>query len=255
MNPLADLSIWDVTPPTVKEACCLGVEDQVQGLSFLGLQVNHLGRFKHEIGLFDYQGSPMLLIPGGVASLGYDTRTSTFITDALREEWHARYVEHDGWPSLDEELDRCMTPARMAVLEPFLIDARPRVPKVANPYYPDHPEVVGLLAGTPWRLPTRDEWEYTHRGGSPAFFPWGDELWPGYIAPANAFGFSFPSSSYHWEFVMTPGIMVGGDGGVAQCGGWGGLVQPMVRACGYFSDVTMMDTTRGHYRRCRSVLP
>lgn len=251
MNLLADLHNWDKSSSAQKYASCAGVAEQFQKISFHDLERFSFGDNCHDIGVFKFEEERFLLIPGGKVSLGFDPDTSQFPSDEWRAAWRTQYEE---FPPLDEELIRCMIPHHTVTLNAFLIEAESRVPEVSQPDCPFHDEVELLLDGTQWRLPTRDEWEYAYRGGSHSFFPWGNDPYPDLdiSSPTNAFGFVFPQSSYYWEFVRNPRIMVGGDGGCTQCGGWGPLAESIIDACAYYN---LLETEPwfGHYRRCCTV--
>jgi formylglycine-generating enzyme required for sulfatase activity len=103
--------------------------------------------------------------------------------------------------------------------------------------HPSHAEVTAALARSGFRLPSSDEWEYACGAGGRTLFRWGDDC-PLRRLPilddedepdsawdlherSNAFGLHFSGNPYDWEICAEPGLMRGGDGGVAICGGEG----------------------------------
>jgi hypothetical protein len=103
--------------------------------------------------------------------------------------------------------------------------------------HPTHAEVTAALARAGCRLPSSDEWEYACGAGARSLFRWGDDCplrrlpileyddepdsaWNLHERP-KAFGLRFSGNPYHWEICAEPGLMRGGDGGVAICGGEG----------------------------------
>ncbi len=100
-----------------------------------------------------------------------------------------------------------------------------------------HAEVTAELARNGFRLPSSDEWEYACSAGACTLFRWADDCplrrlpvldyedepdsaWDLHERP-NAFGLRFSGNPYDWEICDEPGLMRGGDGGVAICGGEG----------------------------------
>lgn len=109
-----------------------------------------------------------------------------------------------------------------------------------------HQEVVESLAAQGFRLPTSDEWEYLCAGGTTSLFRWGNEhpmdkyptdtyksmgksRLPKVLPEVefmehwelNCFFLSIAQDTYECEIVAEPGIIRGGDGGGAVCGGYG----------------------------------
>lgn len=80
------------------------------------------------------------------------------------------------------------------------------------------------------RLSTPDEWEYACGAGARTLFRWGDDsLEDGYpydhrAGPhhePNAWGLRIGEDPYRHEWTGEPGVVCGGDGGGATCGGQG----------------------------------
>lgn len=120
-----------------------------------------------------------------------------------------------------------------------------------------HSDVVSHFKESGFRLPNSDEWEYFCSGGTSTLFRWGDHVpcdryptdinpeeanwrlnwvisggeleapeggfqsdWDFHLRP-NSFGLSIASPTPGKELLQEPGLLRGGDGGSAVCGGEG----------------------------------
>lgn len=135
-----------------------------------------------------------------------------------------------------------------------------------------HRSLVKQFAGTGFRFPTSDEWEYACGAGANTLFRWGDHVpcdrYPTDISPEeaawrrewvlsrgtleyppdgfasdwnlhlrpNAFGLFIASNPYKYELTAEPGITRGGDGGCMICGGAGFFIGWMTLATAYFEE-------------------
>ena len=116
--------------------------------------------------------------------------------------------------------------------------------------HPTHAEVSAGLAARGFRLPTSDEWKYACAAGTRTLFRWGDdcpllrlpiadewdppklEAWDLHEQP-NAFGLALSGNPYNWELCAEPGLIRGGDGGGAICGGDGPVAGWITLASAY----------------------
>ena len=136
--------------------------------------------------------------------------------------------------------------------------------------HPTHGEVTAQLARTGFRLPSSDEWEYACGAGARTLFRWGDDCplrrlpildgedepdstWDLHARP-NAFGLHFSGNPYDWEICTEPGLMRGGDGGVAICGGEGPVAAWAALATAFASRWEHDKLFGAHMRRAYSLL-
>ncbi|WP_371500627.1 formylglycine-generating enzyme family protein [Kitasatospora sp. NBC_00374] len=165
--------------------------------------------------LFRVCGQEFALVPGGAAELGFDP--AGFRPAAALAAAYARsgeYVE----PSADlgGYLAGVLSPWRAVELPSFLMSV----------------DALELPVAPGRRLPTPDEWEYACGAGARSLFRWGDTH-PATADPfstpdgpqqaANAFGLRIGRDPYQAELTSDPGVVLGGDGGEATCGGYGGF--------------------------------
>ena len=148
------------------------------------------------------------------------------------------------------------TPWRMYHIRPnrFLGGKRMRASCQQYPNFVSHSELVLLLNSQGFRLPTSDEWEYARAAGTRSLFYWGEALWSDLQYQQNAFGLLIENDSYRWEFCGEVGMMRGGDGGCAACGGEGRLAECITAASAYAS--LLEDPNRqatGYFRRAYSL--
>ena len=216
--------------------------------TFAGIQAHALGERHHHVAFFDYVGSLFALIPGGETALGYDCERPFVPTERQRASWRATQYEY-GCGELEEYLEYYLTPMRTVSLAPFLLEVS-AVEQGLTPIAIDlalsggtrgqrggtlysgipvaHRDVVELLAGDGFRLPTSDEWEHACAAGARTLFRWGDDCpadhYPSGDADGlhfdfdlhrrpNAFGLRIGLDPYDWEMVAEPSVMRGGDGG------------------------------------------
>jgi hypothetical protein len=261
-SALHDLSLWDNLKGEERQQIAVSVAEQMAPrrefergkLLFFrweAMRRHAFGDQEHSIAHFRFggaDGAEFLLIPGSTIQLGYDRDSKVFPTEDDLASWQS-YLDFD-FPALRQFLDGCMTPLRQVSLLPFLIEAEA---VELEDGCPDHGEFEEFLAECGFRLPSSDEWEFAYSGGTRCIFPWGNRSSrpDGFSEVPNALGFVPPSSSYCWELSSTPLLMRGGDGGVATCGGWGGLAEAITRACAYFDRPD--ETNLAHFRRVITV--
>ncbi|MFJ1702941.1 hypothetical protein [Kitasatospora sp. NPDC088346] len=163
--------------------------------------------------LFRVGGQEFALVAGGTAELGFDP--AAFRPPAALAEAYERcgeFVE----PSTDlvAYLTGVLSPRRTVRLPSFLMGV----------------DALALPVGPGRRLPSPDEWEYACGAGARSLFRWGDTH-PATADPfstpdgphraANAFGLRIGRNPYQAELTSDPGVLLGGDGGEATCGGYG----------------------------------
>jgi hypothetical protein len=205
--------------------------------------------------------------------LGEDTLTLD--GTLLRDLTDTLIPDYDEWYTY---LEQVMTPLRAVPIQPFLLEVsakdagkllpsprrmykkysilgkRRLVPCGRYPHFVSYSELVLLLKVQGFRLPTADEWEYARAAGTRSLFYWGESLWSGYRSQHNAFGLFIENDSYKWEFCAEAGMMRGGDGGVAVCGGEGALAECITAASAYYHLLKEPNSqTGGYFRRAYSL--
>ena len=134
-----------------------------------------------------------------------------------------------------------------------------------------HRDLSAQLAGSGFRFPTSDEWEYACGGGAPTLFRWGDRVpcdryptdispfdWDWHLQP-NCFGIYIASDPYKNELVAEPEITRGGNSGCMICGGVGFFMGWLALATAYFEPCFCQrnpeEAIEPGYTICRRVLP
>ena len=255
-----------------------------KGFKFVHVKEFSLGGISHTTAQYEYKKSLFSLIPGGNVTLGYDKNNSAKLTKDQLEEWEWT-IEQLGLPPLLEFLPEILTPLRTVDIPPFLIEVDSIPSEAISPGVSDNKKaafsgknkastmepgsynyvVENLEKG--FRLPSSDEWEYACSGGARTLFRWGDycpvDCYPVdwtdfdlYKRP-NAFGLMIAINPYLWEFVSDPGLMRGGDGGSAICGGTGFVSGWLRLASSYLFTHNKISADEGifyaHLRRVVSV--
>lgn len=225
---------------------------------FHTIETCSFGDQKHHIAMFEWIGHPegyhqgfFALIPGDQATLGYD-RAHPFQPDQQQLENWVHETQETGMftGTLDEFLDRVMTPLRHVRLDPFLLERQAahfprgwRTPAGRITFE----EAQKRLRREELRLPISDEWEYACGAGSRTLFRWGN-MTPAFTIPhesqkvvewnlhlqSNAFGLLIARDPNQWEMCAKPGLMRGGDGGVALCGGLGTFAEWLTLASAFY---------------------
>ncbi len=269
---LPDLATWDGLDAG---ACETVARDVARGLppgwSFSGLRHRSHGDQSRHVAFFDYRGSEFTLLPGDLATLGYDRDRPPRVDDEdFRDYAEVMGLDPEAaWSALLEHFDQNMTPLRTVRIAPFLAETHPRDFSGAqtdrgwdSDFALTLRQAFGVIRREGFRLPTVDEWEYACGAGSRTFWQWGHGP-PTAAAGPNAFGLRIAESSYECEWCVEPDTDRGGDGGGSCCGGEPNIVILCTIATSYkgtnlrevegenFLDGTMT----GPARRILSVLP
>ncbi|GAA1070088.1 hypothetical protein [Kitasatospora arboriphila] len=174
-------------------------------------------------------GREFALVPGGEAQLGFDA--AAFEATPEQAASYAESCRGFGFPAdLRTHLAAVLSPVRTVRLPALLVGVEAV----------DAGEVDFEEHG--WRLPTPDEWEYACGAGAPTLFRWGathpdtDDPFSAPDGPQhrpNAFGLHIARDPYRPEVTADPGVMCGGDGGSATCGGYGSFLAWLPLATAY----------------------
>jgi hypothetical protein len=244
------LQRWDELQPEQRQAVAEHLARMIPGrISLIGLERYRMGTQCHEIASYDIAGARFALIPGGPVRLGYD-RGSFIPLTAIEHEWHQSLSDLGGdaieeIPCIEDYLDSSLSPLRRLTLSPYLIEVTPwrTQPEFGLRRAQSHADVTQMVQKEGFRLPTSDEWEHACAAGSRTLWRWGNECptdegprehyyfengivqpiplnWQIHRQP-NAFGLTIGYDPYKWEMCRESGIMRGGDGGGAWCGGAG----------------------------------
>lgn len=199
---------------------------------------------------------------------------------------HSEQIEKDPlrphYEAFYEYLTHILHPLRTVTLQPLLVEvdieeADEVLPRPALTYFRYFNEtikrevthihrqghcsipqrhVAAFLRQHGFRLLTADEWEYICAAGSRALFYWesptheptmNQDSW---LALRNAFGLSIVKDSYQWEYIHDPSLMIGGDGGWAECGGAGLFAQAITKASAYRLPMNDKQINQGVYSPC-----
>jgi len=166
--------------------------------------------------------------PGARPADPDDPRVREVLASLQRDWEHYRppgMITRYDWGSVEVVVDERCRPTRARVVEYVTRDA-----------------VVADLAGRGLRLLTPDEWEHACGAGAMTLFRWGDDC-PTDCHPsqhrdgphrlANAFGLVIGQDPYRPECTADPAVDCGGDGGRADCGGYGCFLGWVTRATAY----------------------
>lgn len=276
MHPsLWNLEAWDALSEHEMRAVALEVEavlGPVRGLEHWGEPA--LMRFAlHDIAPFacgdqarsmarfvlgtQEQGGGRLfcLVPGGQVELGL-RQDSTFPNEEHKRDYES-LIALGFWPPLQEFLAQTTTPPRSVELEPFLIEAQG-----LNEESWGWAEVRDALRGSGLRLPSGDEWERAYAGGTRELLPWGslekhDEApWDAEGGLHNGFGLRLEHKKfgfYYHELSSQSGMVRGGDGGCAACGGYRGKCLDIIESAPWAFPYDGEMFENGHFRRAISV--
>ncbi|WP_354638602.1 SUMF1/EgtB/PvdO family nonheme iron enzyme [Kitasatospora camelliae] len=172
------------------------------------------------------RGRTFALVPGGEARLGVDP--AAFTPTPEQAESYAGSCRDFGFPEdLRAHLAEALSQPRTVRIPALLVGVEP---EEVEADWEELPEAVAALG---WRLPTPDEWEYACGAGGGTLFRWGAEHPPaadpfsaatGPHREPNAFGLRIARDPYQPEATSEPGVLCGGDGGEATCGGYGAFL-------------------------------
>lgn len=205
------------------------------GFDFLRIHTFERGSMRYSLAVYLWKGLSFVLIPGGLAQLGYDPATAP-ISSEQRLSYEEETMDLTE-KSLDEYLTLQLTPRREAWIPSLLVQAIPTLlgPPRSHAYRSgdqriDSAMVQSIVTDDGFRLLTSDEWEYVCSAGSRTLFHWGndypknqepeDYFWNLYRLP-NAFGLVIAFDPTGLEFCQEPDTLHGSDGGYAGSAGIG----------------------------------
>ncbi|MFE0457940.1 hypothetical protein ACFW1A_01605 [Kitasatospora sp. NPDC058965] len=188
--------------------------------------VEHLGGAFQRV-VVEVGGRDFALVPGGEVAVGFDLDRWEPAPKQLTCYQEETLGGGFGFAAdLRDHLAQVLSPRRTVAVPTLLVALEP----VALTDPPA--DMPGALAEQGLRLPSPDEWEHACGAGAGTLFRWGDhcplDRTP-YLAgdgpqrERNAFGLRIAYDTYQPELTSDPAAVHGGDGGEAECGGYGTL--------------------------------
>jgi hypothetical protein len=251
------LSRWDQLDPSAQEEAASAVAARLpEPFRFDGLETHELGQQRHRVAFYTWNEARFALIPGGPATLGYDTGKPFIPTQNDMDSWEEDCREFAlNYPNLESYVERILTPLRQVTFKPFLLEttATNLTPWVLDPVrggyhmtWVSYPQTQERIAQEGFRFPSLDEWEYACAAGARTLWRWGDECpivrlrtkethlqWDLHLRP-NAFGLLIAANPYNIELTNEMGVWRGGDGGTALHAGAGRLFGWLTLASSYW---------------------
>jgi hypothetical protein len=185
------------------------------------------------IATFTRGEATLVLVPGGRHRIGAEPDEVLALPRA-RDELAA--AERDmGHPPPAEYLAQVLGRPRGITLDAFLIEL---AAEELDEDVPDRRALGARLRARGMTVPTSAQWEVACRAGATSLFYWGDdwtEATPldAWQPPPHPLGLTIAVDPYRHELVREKDHLRGGDGGVAVCGGLGGLPAWIALACAY----------------------
>ncbi|MQY31320.1 hypothetical protein [Nocardia aurantia] len=190
----------------------------------LGIHPGEYAGRRHRTARFERAGLRLSLVPAARARLGYEG--DRFVPSPHQSADYADSAAEYGLPPLAEYIDTMTSPDRVVDLPAMLVGVEALEPRAEV----THEQASEKLSALGVRPSTPDEWEYACGAGATTLFRWGDDTpdtgYPfdhsaGAHRKPNLWGLSIGQDPYRHEFTTERGIVCGGDGGSATCGGTG----------------------------------
>lgn len=264
LKEMLTLSRWDQLAPSAQEEAAYAVASRLpEPFRFDGLETHELGQQRHRVAFFTWNEARFALIPGGLATLGYDPGKPFIPTEADRDSWEEECREFpslaEKYPNVEGYVEKILTPLRQVTFQPFLLEtvATDLIPPPKTEHggyrvytFPSpkvsYPQTREYIAQEGFRFPTSDEWEYACAAGARTLWRWGDECptvrlhpkntqlqWDLHLRP-NAFGLLIAADPYNIELTDEMGVFRGGDGGTTLHAGGGRVAGWLILASSYW---------------------
>ncbi|PYC88070.1 hypothetical protein C7C46_01585 [Streptomyces tateyamensis] len=227
--PLADLTFhrWRSFDHHAATRYAHEAARKVGGLVVEVRAVEHLGA-AFQRAVIEQGSRQFALVPGGDVTVGLDLERWQPTPEQL-ECYQAETLTGGFGFTADvrDYLAEVLSPLRTVTVPTMLVALEPETLTAA---FADMP---ALLAERGLRLPSPDEWEHACGAGARTLFRWGDqcpldrspyEATDGPQHQRNVLGLRIAYDTYRAELTSDPSAVHGGDGGEAECGGYGTFV-------------------------------
>lgn len=225
---LADLTFdqWRSFESSTARSVAEKAADAVDGRVTRCETTEHLGSSFHRVRI-ERGGREFALIPGGRVTVGFDLESWQPSPQQTAE--YAESLEEGFGYGLDlrSYLAQVLSPHRSVVLATVLM-------VVEDEDLTESPaDTPAALAAQGLRMPSPDEWEHACGAGVNTLFRWGNDCpldrmpfdcKAGPHKRLNAFGLRIAYDTYRAELSADTTVVHGGDGGEAECGGYGFLL-------------------------------
>jgi hypothetical protein len=140
---------WQGVTPAEREALARRLAKQLpSGFSFQAIRHFRLGEWQHDVALYQKENATFALIPGTLASLGYDADRPWAPNSDELESWQDTSEEYGIAKTIREYIAEVTLRVRRVKLGPFLIETAAGE-QGWEPIGVDDPEVQGILREYP----------------------------------------------------------------------------------------------------------
>src|SRR5262249_20250391 len=114
---------WEGVTPAEREALARRLAKQLpSGFTFQAVRRFRLGEWQHHVALYQKENATFALIPGAVASIGYDADRPLAANSDELESWQRTSEEYGIAKTIREYIAEVTLRVRRVELSPFLIE-------------------------------------------------------------------------------------------------------------------------------------